>query len=394
MKEQKSIMHQIDYTILFLLFILMCFSFLAIYSGSGQYYSNDPAFFVKRQVIWFIIGFIVMGVIMMIDYEIVKKFSYYFYGIGIFLLLLVSYSPLGIYKNGAQSWLNLGFGTFQPSEFMKIFLIMALAQLLSTITVNEGINNIKSDFKTVFKILAIALPPFLLILNEPDLGTAVVIASIIFTMVFMSGVSWKVLSVFASLVIVMIGTLVWLFFNLPNVFAIFIKDHQLERFYGWLKPWEYSSSYGYQLVEAIQAIGSGQLVGKGYLEGTQTQRNVIPELHTDFIFAVIGEEFGFIGAIILLITYFLLIYRMVLIGLNCKNLYGTYLIAGITGFLVCQIFENIGMTIGLMPITGLPLPFVSYGGTSLLTNMIAIGIVLNVGMRTRHYMFETEDYID
>lgn len=392
MEERKSGFQQIDYTLLFLLFVLMCFSLLAIYSGSGQYYSDDPSYFVKRQAIWYVIGFVVLFGMLIIDYDIFKNFSYLLYGIGMTLLLLVSLSPLGIFRNGATSWLNLGVTEIQPSEFMKIFLILAMSNLLYNVTVDRrGKNDIKSDLIIVAKVFAIFFPPFILILQEPDLGTALVIMSILATMLLMSGISWRILLALGACVIFGLVILVWLYFNYFDIFSIFIKSHQLDRFYGWLSPYEHSAGYGYQLVEALKGIGSGQLYGSGYLQGVQTQSNSVPELHTDFIFAVIGEEFGFIGATILILTYFLIFYRMIIIGLTCNNLYGTYVVSGVIGFLVFQIFENIAMTVGLMPITGLALPFVSYGGSSLLTNMIAVGIVLNIGMRTRNYMFKTED---
>lgn len=390
MDTGKTYMQKIDYSILFFIFLLMCFSLLAINSGSGQYYSNDPTFFVKRQVIWFVIGFFALAGMMIFDYDLYKNLTYTMYGVGLLLLLLVAFSPLGVFQNGAQSWLDIGIGTFQPSEFMKIFLILALAKVMSSITRRKEVS-FKSDVIIVLKIMALFIPPFLLVLREPDLGTALVLTSIVATMLLMSGITWRMLTLLFTLVVVGLGTLVWMFFYRIDLFSLFIKKHQLDRFYGWLSPEEHSAGYGYQLVEAMKGIGSGQLYGSGYLQGVQTQTNRVPELHTDFIFTVIGEEFGFVGATVLIIIYFLMFYRMIIIAATCNNLYGTYLVSGIIGFLVFQVFENIAMTIGLMPITGLPLPFVSYGGTSLLTNMVAIGLVLNVGMRTKHYMFQVDE---
>lgn len=390
MDTGKTYMQKIDYSILFFIFLLMCFSLLAINSGSGQYYSNDPTFFVKRQVIWFVIGFFAVAGMMIFDYDLYKNLTYTMYGVGLVLLLLVAFSPLGVFQNGAQSWLDIGIGTFQPSEFMKIFLILALAKVMSSITRRKEIS-FKSDIVIVLKIMALFIPPFLLVLREPDLGTALVLTSIVATMLLMSGITWRMLTLLFTLVIAGLGTLIWMFFYRIDLFSLFIKKHQLDRFYGWLSPEEHSAGYGYQLVEAMKGIGSGQLYGSGYLQGVQTQTNRVPELHTDFVFTVIGEEFGFVGATVLIIIYFLMFYRMIIIAATCNNLYGTYLVSGIIGFLVFQVFENIAMTIGLMPITGLPLPFVSYGGTSLLTNMVAIGLVLNVGMRTKHYMFQVDE---
>jgi rod shape-determining protein RodA len=391
MEERKTGFQQIDYTLLFLLFVLMCISLLAIYSGSGQYFSNDPTYYVKRQVIWFIVGIVVMVGVMLIDYDLFKSFSIPLYGIGITLLLLVAYSPLGVFRNGSQRWLDLGPAEIQPSEFMKIFLIIALAHMLYRVTANRVTKDLKSDLIIVGQVVAIGLPPFFLILKQPDLGTALVIASIMGTMLLMSGVAWRILLFLGLSVVAGITSLVWLHNHNFELFSKIIASHQLDRIYGWLDPYEHQGSFGYQLVNAMRGIGSGQLHGSGFMQGVQTQSDRIPEIHTDFIFTVIGEEFGFIGATILIVTYFLLFYRMIIIALTCNNLFGTYLVSGVIGLLVFQVFQNIAMTIGLMPITGLALPFISYGGSALLTNMLAMGIILNVNIRTRHYMFETEE---
>ncbi|WP_368503504.1 rod shape-determining protein RodA [Alkalihalophilus sp. As8PL] len=391
MEERKTNLQQIDYTLLFLLFVLMCFSLLAIYSGSGQYFSSDPTLFLRRQILFFVAGAIVMAIMMVMDYDLFKNFSIPLYAIGMVALILVSFTPLGVFRNGSTRWLNLGFAQPQPSEFVKIFVILALAHLLYKITTERRDKDLKSDMIVVAKVLAVGLPPFFLILQQPDLGTALVIASIIATMLLMSGVAWRILASLGLSAVGGIMALVWLHNHYFDIFTKIIATHQLERIYGWLDPEGYASGYGYQLTQAIRGIGSGQLYGSGYLQGVQTQSDTIPEIHTDFIFTVIGEEFGFIGATVLLVTYFLMFYRMIIIALTCNNLYGTYLVAGVIGLLVFQVFQNIAMTIGLMPITGLALPFISYGGSSLITNMLAIGIVLNVGMRTRHYMFQTNE---
>ncbi len=392
MEERKTGFQQLDYTLLFLLFVLICFSLLAIYSGSGQYHP-DPMHYVKLQLIWLTAGLIAMVCMMVLDYDLFKNFSIIAYGAGVISLLLVSFSPLGVFKKGATRWLNLGVIEIQPSEIMKIILIVALAHLLYHVTRSRVEKDFKSDLIIVAKIFAIGLPPFLLILKQPDLGTALVIGSIIATMLLVSGVSWRILSFIGLSAIAGLVMLTWLHNNYFDLFSKVIEEHQLERIYGWLDPYEYQGSYGYQLVMALRGIGSGQLYGSGFLRGAQTQSDSIPEIHTDFIFTVIGEEFGFIGATLLIVTYFLMFYRMIIIALTCNNLFGTYLVSGVIGLLVFQVFQNIAMTIGLMPITGIALPFISYGGTALITNMIAMGIVLNVNMRTRHYMFESEERV-
>lgn len=376
----------IDYTLLFLLFLLMCVSLVAIYSGAGQYLSDDPTYFVVRQLIWYGIGAVVIVAVMLVDFDLFRNFSIPVYAIGMVLLLAVKF--FGEERNGAQRWV---FG-IQPSEFMKIFLILALAHLLYKLTKDKQKRTFKEDMVVLGKILLVSLPPFFLILKQPDLGTALVIGSVIATMLLMSGIRWRILLSLVGIAVLGIAFLVYMHEAHFEFFSEYlIEPHQLDRIYGWLDPDSDTSGIGYQLNQAILGIGSGQLFGAGFLEGMQTQSDVIPEIHTDFVFTVIGEEFGFLGAMVLLVIYFLLFYRMIMISLTCNNLYGSYLVAGVVGLLVFQVFQNIAMTIGLMPITGLALPFISYGGSALLTNMMAIGIVLNVHYRTKNYMFTSED---
>lgn len=393
MQERKTTLQQLDYTLLFLLFVLMCISLLAVYSGSQplvEKWGLDSLYFVKRQLLWFGIGTILMMAAMIIDYELFKNLSIPLYIVGLVLLILVQI--IGIEAKGAKRWLGIdGVFQFQPSEFVKIIIIIALAHLLYTITKKPRKKSFKSDCIVVGKILAVGLPPFFLILIQPDLGTSLVIAAIIFCMIIMSGVTFRMISVLVGIVLSFLGVLIWLHNNHFELFTKIIKEHQLSRIYAWLDPQASIDVEGYQLYQALQGIGAGRLYGSGLTEGVKAQSGLIPELHTDFIFTVIGEEFGFLGATVLIVVYFLLLYRLVIIAFNCNNSFGTYLIGGTIGLFVFQIFQNIGMTIGLMPITGIALPFISYGGSSLMTNMIAIGIVLNVNIRTRHYMFGEED---
>ncbi|MED3645984.1 rod shape-determining protein RodA [Halalkalibacterium halodurans] len=395
MNQQKTPFQQIDYTLIFLVFLLMCISFLAIYSGTTEQYVDYEEmgrdFFLKKQIVYYVIGFIVMVAIMTFDYELLKNFSIPFYVIGLLLLIYVEFN--GIVQNGSQRWMKLfGVGpAFQPSEFMKFFLIIALAHMLYLLTTNRTDKSLKGDLVLLGKILAVGMPPFLLILKQPDLGTALVIGSVIATMILVAGISWRLIFLCLLAVVGGIVTLVYLHnFHYEFFSSNLIKAHQLDRIYGWLNPDEYAGSFAYQTTQAILGIGAGQLFGSGFMNSVQAQSAAVPELHTDFIFAVIGEEFGFLGATVLLVVFFLMFYRMVIIALTCNNLFGTYLVSGIIGLLVFQVVQNIGMTVGLFPVTGLALPFISYGGTALVTNMIAIGIVLNVGMRTKNYMFQAE----
>lgn len=383
MEKEKPIIQQLDFGLLFIILLLAGISLIAIYSATS---GPDSFYFVKRQIMWYVVGFVSIIGILFVDYRRLKELSFPLYFVGILLLVLVVF--IGVEENGAQRWLEILGYRFQPSEFMKIFLVIAIAHLLNKIQEKQEVKSLRDDMVLTGKIGLLSILPFGLILQQPDLGTAIVLIGIVAVMLLIAGISWRILFILVILGIALITGLVFLYFINFDLFTVFIKPHQLPRIYGWLDPYSDAGGDGYQLIQSLLAIGSGQLLGKGFAGGAQAQGGWIPEVHTDFIFAVIGEEFGFIGASILISIFFILIYRLVQIALTCNDTFGSYLVAGVIGMLVFQVFQNIGMSIGLMPITGLALPFISYGGSALITNMLAIGIVLNVAMRTKVYMFD------
>jgi rod shape determining protein RodA len=383
MEKDKALLQQLDFGLLFILLLLTGISILSIYSVT---HGPDALYFVKRQIIWYALGFVTIFGILFVDYRRLKELAIPLYVSGIVLLLLVIF--VGEESKGAQRWIDLGGFSFQPSELMKIFLVISIAQLMTKTQERFEQKTLRDDFILTGKIGMFSFLPFALIIQQPDLGTSLVLVGIVGVMLIAAGISWRILFLLALLGIGLVTGLVFLYFINFEVFSLFIKAHQLPRIFGWLDPESEAVGYGYQLIQARLAIGSGQLMGKGFTDGAQSQGGWIPEIHTDFIFSVIGEEFGFIGASILISIYFILIYRLVQIALTCNDTFGSYLVAGVIGMILFQVFQNIGMTIGLMPITGLALPFISYGGSALLTNMIAIGIVLNVAMRTKVYMFD------
>lgn len=384
MKKEKSFFQQFDYSLLTIIFILTGISLVAIYSATT---GANPYYFVKRQLVWYAAGFVLIFAVLFIDYRRLRTLSMPFYGLGLVMLLAVAL--FGDERNGSQRWIEITDGiALQPSEFMKVFLIIAIAQLLTNFQEKVEVKSLQNDFILTGKIGLLAIIPFLFILKQPDLGTALVLLGIVAVMLLISGISWRILFLILFAGVGIIAVLILLYFLNFDLFSKLIAPHQLNRIYGWLDPQGTAGDFGYQLVQAMLAIGSGQLLGRGLGEGIQAQGGWIPEVHTDFIFAVIGEEFGFIGASILISVYFILIYRLVQIALSCNDLFGTYLVSGIIGMILFQVFQNIGMTIGLVPITGLALPFISYGGSALLANMLGIGIVLNVAMRTKTYMFD------
>ncbi|WP_067842104.1 rod shape-determining protein RodA [Amphibacillus sediminis] len=387
--QQKKL--PIDYTMLFLIGCLVIFGLFAIYSGSGQYASHDPTTYIKRQIMFFGISLIVMAVIAYFDFELLERWTLVFYILGIIMLLMVPFSPLGVGRNGAERWINLKYIELQPSEFMKIFLVLHISTILAK--AGKYRLSFRESIPITLKIGAYTAIPLFLILKQPDLGTALMIIFTVFALIFTSSISLKMVMTLITMGLTGIGTLVYLYFNHFEIFTKIIADHQLARILGWLDPTAHSSGYSYQTQQALLGIGAGQLTGSGFTQGFQVQSGRVPEAQTDFIFAVIGEEFGFIGTSLLVILFFLLIYRIITIAFHANSLFGVYICIGIIGLFAFQIFQNIGMTLGLMPVTGLALPFVSYGGSSLLTNMMAIGLVTSVHLRTKEYMFSNDETI-
>lgn len=330
---------------------------------------------------------------MLLDYDRLRQIVWFLYGAGVLalLMLFVNFpSPIIKTANGATSWFIFpGLGTIQPAEFMKIILVITIAHVIFSHNEKHENRTNKTDLLLLVKIIALALPPMFLVAVQPDLGGFLVLSALTSCLILVSGIRWRVLLSIAGLVFVIIGLVVTFYFMLPEQTSAFIEvagfEHVESRFKGWIFPEEYHSSYGLQLINAMLATGSGQLLGKGILD----LEIYIPERHTDMIFTAIAEQFGFLGASIVVTLFFLLIYRLIQIAMESNDKFGSYLVTGFIGMFVYQIFQNIGMSLQLLPITGLPLPFISYGGSSTLAYMLAIGIVLNVHSRTKVFMFDS-----
>ncbi|WP_246938582.1 FtsW/RodA/SpoVE family cell cycle protein [Bacillus pinisoli] len=390
MQTEKSTSQRIDYTLLFILFLLSIASTLAILSAQPSLPEKlQHINFAFQQWQWYTVGSVAILVTMLIDYDRFKQVAWYLYGFGLVLLLGLELNvPSSLVQTikGATSWYKLpGIGNFQPSELLKIFLILVLSQLVVSHREKHQENALKLDLLLLTKLSITTLVPLLFLIKQPDLGMSMVFMAIFVSILFVSGISWRIIFSIGLLFVAFVTSLVYMYFAFPAFFKAHILDeYQLNRFYGWLTPYEYSSAQGFQLIRSLLAIGSGSLSGKGYMN-TEVY---LPEPHTDFIFSIIGEQFGFIGASIVISLFFILIFRMIHIAIECHDPYGSYLCAGIIGMITFQVFQNIGMTIGLLPITGLPLPFISYGGSSLATYMLAMGIILNVRSRTKKYLFD------
>lgn len=379
-----------DYTIVFLVICLAIISIVAIYSVSGQYAGGDSMYYTKRQILFYVVGFIAMAVIAALDFEMLEKWTLAFYIFGMLLLIAVEF--IGVVRYGAQRAISLKVIDIQPSEFMKFFLVLHISVLLARL--GKQRLRFRDSIVVTLKILFYTALPLLFIYRQPDLGTLLMIVFAVGTLIMVSSISLKMSALLISIATTALGTLIYLYFNHFELFSKYIHSHQLSRIYGWLNPTEYSQGFGYQLQQALLGIGSGQLTGSGFNSGYQVQSGRIPEAHTDFIFAVVGEEFGFIGTSILVILFFLLIYRIITIALNANSLFGVYICVGVIALFTFQVFQNIGMTVGLMPITGIALPFISYGGSALLTNMMALGLVTSVHLRTKTYMFGEDESME
>ncbi|QKY68622.1 FtsW/RodA/SpoVE family cell cycle protein [Lentibacillus sp. CBA3610] len=383
----------IDYTLLSILILLGLVSIFTLNiiepSLPAKYEGSN---FWLRQGAWYIAGGILIALVMLIDYDRFHQITWFLYGIGVLSLfmLFVGFPPGIVHEaNGAVSWFQFPvIGTIQPGEFIKVILVLTIAHVIVRHNSKYVDKTIKRDLGLLAKIVGLSLPPMFFLVTQPDLGGFLVLAAITGSMILVSGIRWRILFsiLFMILGIALIFVALWYFF--PDYVAAFLDNsglsHVASRFTGWLNPNE-NPDAGYQLLTAMLAVGSGQLFGKGISD----MEVYIPERHTDMIFTAIAEQFGFIGASIVVTLFFLLIYRLIHIAIQSNDDYGSYLVTGIIGMFAYQIFQNIGMSVQLLPITGLPLPFLSYGGSSTLTYMLAIGIVLNVHSRTKEYMFET-----
>ena len=353
----------IDIPLLLGLLALISFGLVILYSAGGENME-----LIERQVIRLILAFVVMFVMAQIPPRVLQSWSVPLYGIG--LSLLVAVMIIGVTGKGAQRWLDLGIFRFQPSEIIKIALPMVIAWYLSERNLPPRTSH-----------LAIAglfiLVPTLLIAGQPDLGTALLVASSGFFVLLLAGLSWKLI-VGLSILVTSFTPLVWIFL---------LRDYQRDRILIFLDPERDPLGKGYHIIQSKIAIGSGGLYGKGWLNGTQSQLEFLPERHTDFIFSVLGEEFGFFGVLLLLLIYLFIIGRGLYIGSQAQDTFSRLLAGSLVLTFFVYLFVNIGMVTGLLPVVGLPLPLVSYGGTAMVTMMASMGILM--GIRTHRRLYST-----
>ena len=331
----------------------------------------------NKQIIGLVLGLIVMVIVSLIDYVWVLNLYWMIYAINIVMLVITLI--FGTEVNGAKRWINLYFTNFQPSELTKILMVLFFAKFL--MNHEEDLNS----FRTIITAVLLFAPTALLIVMQPDLSTTISIVLVFCVMMYIAGLSYKFIG---TMLAILIPTAV-IFISIavqPN--QPFLKDYQQERILAWLEPEKYASDQAFQQNNSMMAIGSGQLTGKGLNNNTTTSvknGNYIPEPQTDFIFAIVGEELGFVGCCIVIGLLLLIIIQSILIGIKSQDLAGRIICCGIAAQIGFQSFINIGVATGVLPNTGIPLPFVSYGLTSLMSMYMGIGIVLNVGLQPKKY---------
>lgn len=354
--------------------ILLLMGIILVYAATRDWFASnnlDPQYYLKRQLINVIIGVALAYGTTLIDYRLLRAYTPIVWGLGVLGLIVVLIPGLGSTVNGARSWISFPGGfQIQPAELAKISIIVGMALILS----ERIAGNDQPTDRQVLQSLGVAAIPVLFIILQPDLGTVLIISACVITMIAVSGARLR--WVIGLLVIGITGAYL-------AVASGEVSDYQLNRLRSFVDPTADPQASGYQLRQARITIGSGGLFGKGLFDGPQTNGRFVPEQQTDFIFTVAGEELGFVGAGLILILYFIILMRAFSIARKTNDLFGRMVCVGVIAWFAFQIFENIGMTMGLMPMTGVPLPFMSYGGSSMFANLIGVGLLQNVHQRTR-----------
>jgi len=333
---------------------------------------GNPDYYLTRQAAYGGVGVLLMLLLTRFDYSRLREWKLGIYGIAISLILLTL--ALGSATRGSKRWINLPLLKLQPSELGKILLVVALSAF-----VVDRIRRLQ-DKETTSRILLLAILPAMLVVIQPDLGSGMVYLSIACAVLFVAGTKW---THFLVIGLVTVTSVVGVLVLAPAAGVHVLKQYQVDRLTAFVNPTDDPRRQGYQLKQSQVAIGSGEKTGRGPAQSTQTKLDFLPEHHTDFVFSVVGEEFGFVGAALVLSLYALLIWRALRILTMSKNLYGALIAGGVTAMFMFQVFVNVGMTIGIMPITGVPLPLLSYGGSSVLITFLAIGLLQSIHVQAR-----------
>ncbi|EFR44160.1 FtsW/RodA/SpoVE family cell cycle protein [Streptococcus pseudoporcinus] len=378
--HKRSLDHKIDYGIITPVFCLLVIGLLAVYVATYHDYPKNLAKVMVQQLLWIGFGSLFAFVLMFFSTKFLWKLTPFLYALGLVLMVLplLFYSPQLVAATGARNWITIGSVTlFQPSEFMKISYILALARLTVWFKGKSKRLTFKDDWKLLGLYLFLTLPVMVLLGLQKDLGTAMVFLAILVGVVLISGISWWLILPITFGVLVAIIAF-FLIFTFPQgkdfFFKIGMDAYQINRISAFLTPFEFSETIAYQQTQSMISIGTGGIFGKGFNHLDLP----VPVRESDMIFTVIAENFGFIGSAILLMLYLLLIYRMLKVTFESNNLFYTYISTGFIMMILFHIFENIGAAIGILPLTGIPLPFISQGGSALISNLIGVGLILSM----------------
>ena len=391
MKNETEQSSRIDYGIVLCVMLLAIIGLVSLYSTTVVIQGESIRSTIMQGV-WYILGIGAAGVIMLFDSEQLWKLTnvLYWIGMGSLVLTLLFYDRSLAASTGAKSWINIPIinNTLQPSEFVKIPYILILAKTTTLHNAKYKDRTVESDFYLIGKYIMWSILPYGLIMLQNDLGTTLVYLAILAGIFLVSGVQWKILLPIALVAFVIgAGTIILVVYNRDFLQSVFgVQNYQFGRIDSWLDPYHDTSAQSYQIVQAFKAIGSGGVFGKGL----GVSEVYVPVRESDMIFATIAENFGFIGASFLIFTYFVLIYNMIKVVYDTRNEFYTYIATGVIMMIVFHVLENIGMNIGLLPLTGIPLPFVSQGGSALLGNMMGIGLIMSMRFHHRSYMFSGE----
>ena len=383
---KRSFDSRVDYSLILPVFCLLVIGVVAIYIAVSHDYPNNVWPILGQQLAWIALGIIFSFVVMFFNTKFLWQSTPYLYGLGLALMILplVFYNPSLVAATGAKNWVSFsGYTLFQPSEFMKISYILMLAYVIVMFTkkYKDRERTIGLDFLLIFWMIIFTIPVLVLLALQSDLGTAMVFVAIFSGLVLLSGVSWKIIiSVLVSVVSAIAGFLAIFITKDGRTFMhqLGMPTYQINRILAWLNPFDYAQTTTYQQAQGQIAIGSGGVFGQGY----NVSNLLIPVRESDMIFTVIAEDFGFIGSVVVIALYLLLIYRMLKITLKSNNQFYTYISTGFIMMLLFHIFENIGAVTGLLPLTGIPLPFISQGGSAIISNLIGVGLLLSMSYQT------------
>ncbi|MGE4131295.1 MAG: rod shape-determining protein RodA [Bdellovibrionales bacterium] len=366
--EERNIFSRLDLNFAFVILALNVIGLINLYSATHGLFSRDRMDLFWMQIAWLSVGWAIYLGITLIDYKVFMRVAFFLYGLNI--AALVAVQLIGRTSLGAQRWLDLGFFRYQPSETMKLIIVVVLARILSQREKLSGLNVMELVWP-----LGLVMVPFILTVKQPDLGTAALLLAITGGVLMFVGVNRSIL-IFMAIVASLAAPIVWNFG---------LKEYQKNRVLTFISPGRDPRGTGYNSIQSKIAVGSGKVLGKGFRKGTQSQLEFLPERHTDFIFSVLSEEHGFIGSVTTLGLFMILYLMAIRIAINARDKAGALIVVGVIFYMFWHVFVNMGMVIGILPIVGVPLPLLSYGGSSMLTTMTGLGLVSSVAYR--RYLF-------